>query len=189
MKASRSVSIAPKFGFLYRIGQCPKCMRESFLFAMAHALLLVLTLALELYLSIGSSLWAFWKVAIWCLFIASVGLWMLHIVVKAWRSASSDSKPGSTPLHRTDRRDFLLRRLKSMGGVAIVTMLPSVALAWNECPGQLTCGQSECARRNGYDYSCCPKGYPILSLCDCRCYQSIQGMPCNATGSCFDQNF
>jgi len=184
----KSVSIAPRFGFLYRIGRCPKCMRESFVFAVASVSLLAGTLMAERFTGFAPGFLPIWKPVALTLACVSIGLWVLHVGVSAWRVAK---RPGAgEPMAVMDgRRQILLRFLRGVGAAALTTALPTAALAWNECPGRLSCGYSDCASRNGSDVYCCPKGYPILSLCDCRCYQSIQGMNCNSTGSCFDQNF
>ncbi|TIV10662.1 MAG: hypothetical protein E5V94_04825 [Mesorhizobium sp.] len=187
-------------GFLYRVGQCPKCMRESFLFAAASASLWIVSLVAE-----AAYGYAFHSVSMACNLLAALSsaavlLWLLHVGVYTFRvvygaegSLSSPSAAGSPedrdsrPLIVAGRRRALQTLLKTFIGAAAATVLPSVALAFNECPGQLTCSFSSCAPSpNTY---CCPKGYPILSLCNCRCYASVQGLPCNQTGSCFDENF
>ncbi|AZO32417.1 hypothetical protein [Mesorhizobium sp. M1B.F.Ca.ET.045.04.1.1] len=199
MRKPDSVSVAPKLGFLYRIGRCPKCMRQSLLFAVASLSLWAASLAAD---SIYGGVFYGLTVAHYLLTALSIGailLWLLHLCVYAFRtafgagSATSRSVSGlaanrtSSRLPAAARRHALRTLAKAFVGAAVATVLPSMALAFNECPGQLTCGFSSCAPSSGT--YCCPKGYPILSLCNCRCYASVQGLNCNQTGSCFDENF
>ncbi|MER8475988.1 hypothetical protein [Mesorhizobium sp. M1163] len=199
MKKRDSVSIAPRFGFLYRIGRCPKCMRESFLFAAASLSLWTASLAADAaygnafrILSVASHLLA-------ALSSAAILLWLLHLGIYAFRSVYGDGLAApftagpqeganSNQLVAAGRRHALQTLVKAFLGAAAATVLPSMALASGECPGKLNCGWSSCTPQNSTAY-CCPKGYPILSLCDCNCYTSVQGMRCNQTGSCFSENF
>ena len=47
--------------------------------------------------------------------------------------------------------------------------IPQYAQEWVCDPGYGDCGQG-CG---SIEHACCPDGYPHLSLCDCRCYETI----------------
>lgn len=197
MKKRDSVSIAPRFGFLYRIGRCPKCMRESLLFAAASLSLWAASLAIAAVYGDAFRNLSVARHLLSALSAVAVLLWLLHVGVYAIRSAYGHAS--TTPVEPAEwassnqfvgsgRRHALRALVKAFIGAAAATVLPSIALASGECPGRLNCGWSSCTPPDSTAY-CCPKGYPILSLCDCRCYSSVQGMRCNQTGSCFDENF
>ncbi|MCS4088918.1 hypothetical protein FHT76_000507 [Rhizobium sp. BK176] len=194
----RSVSIAPRLGFLYRIGGCPKCMRQSFLVAGAATLSLGGVKLVE-RLHIYSNAWL--EVALLCLTVSAIALWLSHVSVRSYRIllAQDHSGQSADPVGEHSprsslgvgklRREFLKKVFLVIGSTALATAIPSLANASGECPGRLNCGWGSCAQRVNSDAYCCPRGFPILSLCDCQCYKSVQGMPCNQTGSCFDENF
>jgi hypothetical protein len=194
----QSVSIAPRWGFLYRIGECPKCMRQSFLVACATTSSFGVVKILEGLQVYNNELLEF---AILCLTIVSLVLWLSHVLVRSYRilhargvttlPEDTERAPGSEvflSIHKL-RREFLTKVLLVIGSTALATAIPSLANASGECSGRLNCGWGTCAQRVNAEVYCCPRGYPILSLCNCQCYQSVQGMPCNQTGSCFDENF
>ena len=177
---NKSVPLSPKLGFLYRIGECPKCMREAFILAFSLSVFCLLYFFFE-----GFGIYKSQVVDCFILVVTatSILLWLLHIVVGAYRILHNDIAVSQR------RRVFLKRALFVLTNIALSTALPSIANARGECPGRLNCGWGHCAQQYNSQTYCCPKGYPILSLCNCRCYRSVQGLPCNQTGSCFDENF
>jgi hypothetical protein len=173
-------------------------MRQSFLVASAATLSLG-TVALLERLQVYSN--EVLDIALVCLTIVSLGLWLSHVLVRSYRilgaaelpaqSAGAVREHGSTAflgIHKL-RREFLKNVLLVIGSTALATAIPSLANASGECSGRLNCGWGTCAQRVNAEAYCCPRGFPVLSLCDCQCYKSVQGMPCNQTGSCFDENF
>ena len=201
MSPRHSTPLNPRFGFLYRIGQCPRCMRQSFLVAACSLAAAALTLLF------GDSLSALAISGILAIAAASVVLWLIHIVVFAIRGlrrpevlqSKETGMPGERPADAgqpglgsnalASRRSAVLLFLKLAAGAVLATALPSRAMAWGECPGKLNCGNSSCG---GGGVWCCPKGYPILNLCNCSCYQNVQAVMqagCSSTGSCFNENF
>lgn len=180
------VSLAPPLGFLYRIGQCQKCMRQSFLAASASVCGAIVAAALVRTDSMIA-------MAIIGLAIAMSALWMIHIIVYGLRAAAYARRPGKKEAGQEKPRTFSRRAiiglfLKTVAGAALATALPGLAAAMGECPGKMNCGFSSCAQ-SGQAW-CCPRGYPILNLCNCNCYQTVQGViqaGCNQTGSCFTE--
>src|SRR5690242_5512419 len=83
MVQRQSVRLAPALGFLYRIGQCPKCMRQSFLLA----LFLVGLTAIDAF--IPATLWLDrFALATHVATIGAVVLWLVHVGVYGLRIVS-----------------------------------------------------------------------------------------------------
>lgn len=189
--SKNSVSLTPPLAFLYKIGECRKCMRQSFQFA--AAMVVALGIGAIFASALGPIIWVLAGVT-----AAAVALYLTHLVVFAIRVTFflRNSVPVSaTPEEVAEAEKPLTRRkaltglAKAFAGAAVATAIPTAAFAWGECPGRLNCGYSSC---NGGDIWCCPKGYPELNLCNCRCYRNVNDVMnagCNSTGSCFDQDF
>jgi hypothetical protein len=177
---NKSISLSPKLGFLYRIGECPKCMREAFILAFSLCVFSIIYFFANRFGIYKSQIFEY---SILVVTPTSLFLWLLHVGVRTYRILHNDVTVDQR------RRTFLKRTLLVLAGIALSTAIPSIANARGECPGRLNCGWGTCAQQANSQAYCCPKGYPILSLCNCRCYRSVQGLPCNQTGSCFDENF
>ncbi|BAB54555.1 mlr9161 (plasmid) [Mesorhizobium japonicum MAFF 303099] len=183
----QSVSLAPPLGFLYRIGQCQKCMRQSFVAAMA-----LVSGAIVITAGFERSFPAL-TLAVVSLASAATALWIIHIVVFGLRAATYARSPrqdedGLDKPRTFSRRALIGLFLKTVAGATLATALPGLAAAMGECPGKMNCGFSSCAQSG--QVWCCPRGYPILNLCNCSCYQTVQGVTqagCNQTGSCFTE--
>jgi hypothetical protein len=165
--------------FISHIGICGRCMRQSFIVA-----ILSVWLFSFIYLHFGRSASLELYIAA-VLAFSSVLLWLTHVVTFAIRLDGEDNNTDDLLC----RRKLVTRIMLIAIATAAATAIPRVSYAWNECPGRLNCGPSSCTDSEVY---CCPKGYPILNLCNCRCYSNVHDVirdGCSSTGSCFDQNF
>ena len=170
MSDVKSVSAKTRLAFLYRIGSCPKCMRESFLAMVMAWTVCALSLIFGSFFNFGIL-----SIASLALAGGLTALWLTHLLTYSVRTAGmpNQSMPGTAPLQSTTRRSVLGRFGRALAAVALSTALPTFALADNPCPGQLTCGFTQCSS-NGT--TCCPNGYPWLNACNCQCYQTLQGV-------------
>lgn len=116
------------------LGRCPRCMRQSFLFALgAWAVTIVLAVA-----QVGPTLVSMGVVAATSLTL----LWFGHITAVALRSAKHEygiarNGSGGTASHDSPvgpRRRFMLAFVKSAVFVAAVTALPVRAVLAGTCP-------------------------------------------------------
>jgi hypothetical protein len=152
--------------FFARIGVCHKCMREAFLACLASwafaaaGIFGVPILPIDLLLGLA------------CLCTA---LWVLHMIVFAarWSLQPVRDAASALPPAFSRRRSFLRRFAYALAGVAVATAVPSAGFGQGRCPGQLTCAQTRCGD-NGF--WCCPRGYPVLNACNCRCYETLEGV-------------
>lgn len=192
------IAITRRFRFVYEIGKCQRCMRQSFL----AAFVLLCASGGCTFVLRGTH----FEGDLWILYLptaAAALLWIVHVIVYSLRTLSATTAGGygaSSSHHEQDRsvpqkhahgsrRSAMGLFLRALGGAAIATAVPRLALAFNECSGRLTCPMTSCSRGGSY---CCPKGYPILNLCNCRCYENVQGViaaGCRSTSSCYDENF
>ena len=178
--STREVVKVSFFAFLYKIGVCPKCMRQSFI---AATLSLALLGAVSLVNGPDRSLTFLIPLVI---AIGLVMVWLLHVVVFGLKAASQNRLVSVD----SDRRTFFFVAMRAMGVATVFTSMPGMALASGECGGRLNCGWGACAQKVGASAYCCPQGFPILNLCNCMCYQNVQGVirdGCNSTGSCFSE--
>jgi hypothetical protein len=161
-----------------KIGSCYRCMRQSFLACAAAWAAWAAAAALSSY---GGT--AGWIVsaalALACLL---TGLWVLHMVVFSARaSASARAVPGEKPesvpaigvVQLPARRSFIRNFVAALGGMMLATAVPSLALAQSPCPGRLTCNNTRCSSNGIY---CCPQGYAVLNACNCKCYETLEGV-------------
>lgn len=56
----------------------------------------------------------------------------------------------------------------------------------NPCPGGLTALTYFCGGGSEWPYVCCPKGFPYLNHCDCKCY-STSDFECKSYSYCKEQ--
>jgi len=165
--------------FVTHVGKCGRCMHQSFLVAAISVIAFASTwLYFGQWTSPVSDIGA-------VIAFSSVSLWLTHVTAFATRI----SKEHSDDHDLLSRRKLMIRFVSTALVTAAATAMPGVSYAWNECPGRLNCGPSSCTNMEVY---CCPKGYPVLNLCNCRCYSNVHDIisdGCGSTGSCFDQNF
>ncbi len=184
MKTAISVLPNGKWTFFYRIGACPKCMRESFLASIVGYVLLSLgaaaKIAFHFELAFGISL---------AISIGLAALWMLHVLVFAVRRVRWRPTIGGASAREGDktfgRRNFMAHFVRAVGLGVLATMLPSVASAIGECGSQqTTCNFTSC---NLGGTTCCPLGYLFLSACDCKCYRTqadVMATGCRTLSTC-----
>ncbi len=180
---SKNISRHPNstWSFLYRIGSCPKCMRQS---AFAAAASGVTTGVVE-FLPLGQLHdVAFFAVSL--LFVTLTSLWIAHVATFAIRNIKrfepnvGETNPSDMRAHDQKKRRAALKNFAKLiiGGIAI-SAFPSLASADGDCSDRLYCGYSRCTPF-GQRATCCPRGYPVLSTCNCRCYESYEDVA--ATG-------
>lgn len=54
------------------------------------------------------------------------------------------------------------------------------------CPGHLVAMTNFCGGGTGCPYVCCPKGFPYLNHCDCKCY-TTSNFECHSYSHCKEQ--
>ena|SRR5215813_179509 len=146
--------------FLYQIGGCGKCMRQSFVAMCMSWAFVVPTIGLGILFNIEP--WVMKGLAALAGFLTA--LWALHILVFATRQTlksrsgykgilPSAHSAGSLDLTvpKTDlavaRRQFFPVLAASVGAAVVVTAMPRSSLA-----------QTYCGGRSGRDYGSCPNG-------------------------------
>jgi hypothetical protein len=154
--------------FLYRVGRCPKCMRQSFLAMAAAWIALLLALSTK---SLLNSVALIDSTAIGAILFTL--LWSIHVFTYAARKKSRLSS--EIPI---DAVDFSRRRLfkttaYSFGAaaisVAVATAFPKLARADVYQCGNTTCDQGTI---------CCTNNYNGNSYC-CEA-----GTSCDGSGTC-----
>ncbi len=137
--------LAHYFSFLYSIGKCQTCMRQSFNAAALGMICIAAFSLTRVYDSVGSYLWLI-EAALIC-------LWLTHVTVFSVRRC----RIGDTD---DDRRWLLARFAKAAISGAIMTAIPIRVFAqdceWPDyyCSNQGLCCRSEekCCEQNGRAY-------------------------------------
>lgn len=159
-------------GAVQHIGRCPKCMRQSLALAALSSAAFLASLPL---LGFKTS---FLASALFWLSVATGLLWTVHVLVFAKRRVTqSPTEDTNTP---SSRRQALIVIGKAVAGAFLVAALPSRGEAWGECSGRGNCGLTQC--RTGV--TCCPREFPILSPCDCKCYRDSAHTRCQRVIYC-----
>ena len=186
------VSPVSKYQFFYRIGSCPKCIRQSFFAAvMALAVGLLYTMAVAAFgwprLSYS------FELALYVACIGFLALWALHLVAFAMRATFRMMRTSAANPQKGSGAEAFTRRklgkvfLAAFGGILVNSAMPTLAMAFGQCPGEAECDFTSCSSNGGA--VCCPRGYIALSACDCKCYKSIADLRasgCNTSASCYN---
>ncbi|WP_352483895.1 MULTISPECIES: DUF3624 family protein [unclassified Mesorhizobium] len=153
--------------FLYDIGRCPNCMRQSFLASCIGWLAVGITYGSGFVTSAGPILHCSVALA-----LLLSGLWLLHLVVYAIRYSLRQTKLQSPSVNAGEysplRRSFIANFSTAFASLAIMTTLPRIKeletpkkgrgtqLAMNCYDGQ--CGQGTFCCQWGDSSWCCQDG-------------------------------
>jgi hypothetical protein len=77
-------------------------------------------------------------------------------------------------------------KLKEMPASSQASQASTVRDKNNPCPGGLTALTYFCGGGSEWPYVCCPKGFPYLNHCDCKCYSSSD-FDCKSYSYCKEQ--
>jgi hypothetical protein len=164
----------------YKIGRCSRCIRQSFLVSLFAWSVVALAVAIDSVLAVH----IFRPILLIPAVLLSV-LWLTHLIVFAMRSAIRPNEPrkasqrgGSHDSAAVSRRSIFATFATSFSGMALATMLPSIASAqnryWcgpNDYRGVYCSGNQQCCW--AYHVSspfayCCINGCGPAQDGDCR---------------------
>jgi hypothetical protein len=170
MSGKKYVSAVPFAAFLHHIGYCPKCMKQ----AMVMAILLDATAVASRFLQLPSRV----NAIVLCVAICSTALLVAHIVAYAARATRREQALRGSAANSASRRSVFLLFARGLAGAVVMAAFPS--FAQSTCPGRLDCGQTNCLP----DVTCCPSGYPLLDVGNCRCYPAHTRTPSGRVIAC-----
>jgi len=173
-----------QWSFLTSFGSCPKCMRQSLLATLAAWGAVILLWPLSGVLKVAEELITFLIVAASVLFLLSLTHLLVFAARRCLAANTAAHVPGGEPEPLLTRRSFMSTFLRSLAYGAALAASPRLAQA--ACPnGTLTCQFTRCSDSGTY---CCPRGYPWLNPCNCKCYETFEGLRaagCNGSNRCF----